>query len=124
VSATGGDLGGPISYMVLEPGTPVLSSDGVRIGAVDHVLADDSVDVFDGIVVARGAGRGHVFADADDVESVYERGVVLKVDAAQAEALPQPSENPAVVHDDPADPHHSGLEDKLRRAWDKISGRY
>ena len=124
MSATGGDLGSPISYMVLEPGTPVLSSDGVRVGVVVHVLSDDSVDVFDGIVVSRGAGRGHVFADADDVESVFERGVVLRVDAEQAEALPQPSENPAVMREDPADPRHSGLEDKLRRAWDKLSGRY
>jgi uncharacterized protein YrrD len=124
MSATGGDLGRPISYMVLPAGTPVLSCDGVRIGEVDHVLSDDSVDVFDGIVVSRGPGRGHVFADADQVESVYERGVVLSVDTAECETLPQPSANPAVVRDDPADTGHSSLEDKLRRAWDRISGNY
>jgi uncharacterized protein YrrD len=124
MSATGGELGSPISYMVLEPGTPVLSSDGARIGEVDHVLADDSVDVFDGIVVSRGPGRGHAFADADQVDAVYERGVVLNVTAAQCEALPQPSANPAVVRDDPADAGRSTLEDKLRRAWDRISGNY
>ena len=115
------DLGQPISYMVLRPRTEVFSSDHQSIGRVAHVLADDSKDVFDGIVIARGGvARRHVFADADDVDRIYERGVVLRLDARACERLPEPSANPPVLGDDPAD----RLSGKLRRAWDRLSGNY
>jgi hypothetical protein len=115
------DLGNPISYEVLEQHTPVFSSDGEQIGTVEHVLAVEAEDVFDGIVVTREGGGGHVFADADDVGSIYERGVILKLTAEACMNLPQPSENPAVMFDDPADASKHG---KLRRAWDLLSGNY
>lgn len=117
------DLGAPISYEVLEPGTPIFSSDGEQIGKVTHVLADEGEDVFDGIVIGEHPGRhGHRFADADDIDRIYERGVVLKLDHVAAEGLHEPTANPAVIRDDPADAgrHH----DRLRRAWDLISGNY
>jgi hypothetical protein len=115
------DLGAPISYLVLERGTDVFSSDDQPIGRVEHVLADDREDVFDGIVITRsGIGRGHVFADADDVGQIYERGVVLKLDKPASEQLREPSANPAVVGEDPGDP----ITGKLRRAWDRLSGNY
>ncbi|HKO26064.1 MAG TPA: PRC-barrel domain-containing protein [Solirubrobacteraceae bacterium] len=116
------DLGAPIAYAVLEPGTPVYSSDGEQIGKVVHVLAAEDKDVFDGIVIGEHAfGRDHRFADADDIGPIYERGVVLKLDRAACEQLHKPSANPAVVRDDPAG---SNVHDKLRRAWDRISGNY
>jgi hypothetical protein len=115
------DLGAPISYLVLERGTDVFSSDDQAIGRVEHVLADDREDVFDGIVITRsGIGRGHVFADADEIGQIYERGVVLKLDKRAAEQLPEPSANPAVVGEDPGD----RVTGKLRRAWDRLSGNY
>jgi uncharacterized protein YrrD len=115
------DLGSPISYLVLERGTDVLSSDHHSIGRVEHVLADEREDVFDGIVVTRGGiGRGHVFADADQIGEIYERGVVLKLDERACEQLPEPSANPAVVGEDPGD----RITGKLRRAWDRLSGNY
>lgn len=122
------ELGAPISYQVVVHGTPVLSSDGHQIGQVALVLADQAEDVFDGIVIATRAGPGgHRFADADDVDRIYERGVVLKLDRHAADSLPEPSANPAVMADDPADPEHGEageLRDKLRRAWDYLSGNY
>jgi uncharacterized protein YrrD len=115
------NLGAPISYMVLRPRTEVFSSDHRSIGRVAHVLADEREDVFDGIVIARGGvGRRHVFADADDVDRIFERGVVLRLDARACERLPEPSANPAVLGEDPAD----RLSGKLRRAWDRLSGNY
>ncbi|MGB9182901.1 MAG: hypothetical protein WCB67_02465 [Solirubrobacteraceae bacterium] len=119
------DLGSPISYQVLEAGTAVLSSDGAEVGRVAHVLAAEDEDVFDGIVIAEHPGpEGHRFADADDIEKIYERGVVLKLDRDSCARLPRPSENPAVMHDDPAAPAAGGQAGKLRRAWDLISGNY
>jgi hypothetical protein len=119
------ELGDPISYLTLEAGTPVLSRDGERVGEVEHVLADDSVDVFDGIVVdVRSGPGGWRFADADQVDSIYERGVVLSLSATEAAQLPEPSENAATMAADPSDTEPSHIGDKLRRAWDYISGRY
>jgi sporulation protein YlmC with PRC-barrel domain len=119
------DLGAPISYLVLESGTPVLSSDGQEVGRVEHVLADEEADVFDGLVVDMESGAGGLrFADAPQVAEIHERGVVLGLDAEQARALPEPSANPAVMDADPEDAEPEGLSGKLRRAWDLISGNY
>ncbi len=118
------DLGEPSSYLALEGGEPVYTCDGKRIGVVEHVLAAPDADIFDGIVLDRSVlPGGHRFVDADQVEEVFERGVLLKIEAAAAEALPEPSENPGVLKVDPADAEESPLTEKLRRAWDLISGR-
>jgi uncharacterized protein YrrD len=118
------DAGDPISYEVLEAGTPVYSSDGVQIGSVTHVLAVSEEDVFDGIVIEEHPGPdGHRFVDADVVDTIHEHAVNLKLDAAESRDLPRPTENPAVMRDDPAD-STGGVQSKLRRAWDLISGNY
>jgi hypothetical protein len=117
------DPGAPVSYLTLEEGTAVLGADGGEVGEVAHVLADEESDIFDGIVISHGLGR-HTFADAEQVAEIHERGVVLTLTAAEAEALPEPSENPAVMQDDPSAPEGSPVADKLRRAWDLLSGNY
>jgi sporulation protein YlmC with PRC-barrel domain len=116
------DLGAPASYLTLSEGTPVLSSDGERIGVVEHVLADADADVFDGLVVDTGSGRR--FVDAPEVAEIHEQGVLLKIEAGAVGGLPEPSENPATMRADPGDVTPDDLGDKLRRAWDLISGKY
>jgi uncharacterized protein YrrD len=116
------DLGDPVSYLVVAEGTDVVSSDGHTIGTVEHVLADPDADVFDGVIV--DTGGGHRFADADQIQRLHERGVVLAVDARAAERLPEPSANPATMNTGPDDVLPTGLDDKLRRAWDYLSGNY
>jgi uncharacterized protein YrrD len=119
------DVGQPISYQVLEKGTPVYSADGEKIGAVGHVLAVEDEDVFDGIVISEHVGSaGHRFADADDIGQIGEHGVILKLDREQCRTLPEPSANPAVMRDDPAESRSEARRDKLRRAWDYVSGNY
>ncbi len=119
------DPGLPIAYEALEPGTPVYSSDGQHVGEVAHVLSAPEEDVFDGIVLNEREGPGgDRFADADDVESIHEHAVTLKLDTAACRDLPAPSANPAIMHDDPGDPGGSALSNKLRRAWDLVSGKY
>jgi hypothetical protein len=49
---------------------------------------------------------------------------VLTLDAAAVSALPEPSENPAVLGADPDDTAPDDLGDKLKRAWHWISGNY
>ena len=113
------DLGDPISYLLLADGTPVFTPDGREVGTVEHVLADDASDVFDGLVI--DSSGGHRFADAPQVEAIHERGVIL---AVAPEALPEPAENPASMGASPDDTAPDDLSDKLRRAWDYLSGRY
>jgi hypothetical protein len=119
------ELGDPTSYLELPEGVPVLTSDGEQIGTVAHVLADADADIFDGIVIDTRLGPGgHRFADAPQVDRLYERGVVLALDAAAAAALPEPAENPAVLGADPDDVTRDDLGDKLKRAWRWLSGNY
>jgi uncharacterized protein YrrD len=117
------DLGSPIAYEVLPAGTPVYSADGEAIGKVTHVLAAEDEDVFDGIVMGEHHfGGHHRFADADQIDRIYEHGVVLKLDRSACQQLPEPSANPAVMHDDPAESKADFRREKLMRAWDLISG--
>jgi len=118
------NLGAPSSYLTLEKGLPLYSSDGQPLGKVEHVLADPDVDVFDGIVLDTSVlPGGHRFADATQVAEIYERGVVLTLEAAAAQSLPEPSANPGEIDVGPDDVVPDKLHDKLRRAWDRISGK-
>jgi hypothetical protein len=116
------DYGAPGSYLTLEEGTPVFSSDGARFGVVAHVLAVPDEDIFDGIVVETDAG--HRFADAPQVDEIYEHGVALTLTMDEAARLPEPSENPAAMSVDPDDTVGRSINEKLRRAWDVLSGNY
>ena len=114
------DYGQPGSYLTLTDGTPVYASDGAELGEVTHVLAAPEEDIFDGVVVK--TDHGTRFADATLIDEIYERGVVLKV--ADASGLPAPSENPAAMSVDADNTAPDDLGDKLRRAWNLISGNY
>jgi hypothetical protein len=115
------DLGAPTSYLAVADGVPVFCSDGREFGRLEHVLADEESDIFDGLVV--DADR-HRFVDAPQVQGFFENGVELTLSYEQAEQLPEPSENPAAMGADPDDVAGSELTRKLRSAWDRISGRY
>jgi hypothetical protein len=107
------DHGAPIAYLALEEGTPVFSSDGGRIGTVEHVLAETNVDIFEGVVIdARDGPGGFRFADATQIGALYERGMILSLDRDAAAALPEPEADAP-----------DGAGDKLRRAWDYLSGK-
>ena len=81
------DEGLPIAYEVLEPGVPVYASGGQRVGTVAHVIAAPEEDIFHGIVLQ--TEHGGRFVPADQVASLHERGVDLRIDRAAAAALPE-----------------------------------
>ena len=97
------DLGAPVAYLVLKDGTPVYDRSGARAGSVEHVLADDQSDVFHGLILS--SGNGHRFAPADQIDGLFEHGVIIAVPAAD---LPEPSEDPEA---------DEGLRSSLKRAW-------
>jgi hypothetical protein len=49
---------------------------------------------------------------------------VLAMTASAADELPEPSDNPATLEASPDDTAPDDLKDKLRRAWDYLSGNY
>lgn len=84
------DLGAPVAYLVLKKGVPVFSRDGERLGRVTRVLSAPEANMFDGIIFDTKAGPGgHRFVDAPEVESIHERGVVLKLAADEVGGLPK-----------------------------------
>src|SRR5207247_9820059 len=78
----------PVDDPGLGQGLPVYGSDGEQVGTVDHVVSAPSEDVVHGIVMSAGGGRR--FVAADQVASLHEHGVDLRIDAAAAAALPEP----------------------------------
>jgi hypothetical protein len=82
------DEGAAIAYQVLERGVPIYASGGEQVGTVDHVVAAVNQDIFHGIVMRDGHARR--FVPADEVASLHEFGVDLRIDATAAAALAEP----------------------------------
>ena len=89
------DEGHPIAYEVLDEGVPVYTSDGEQVGTVEHVISAPAEDIFHGIVLRAEGGRR--FVAADQVASLHEHGVDLRIDAAAAAALPEPEGGAAAL---------------------------
>jgi hypothetical protein len=117
------DLGAPVSYLVVPKDVAVYSSDGQKLGRVVRVLSAPNLDMFDGIVFDTTTGPGgHRFVDAPEVGEIFERGVVLKIDAGEAASLPKPGESPGAIDVDPGE--FSAREPGfLQRAWNFLSGK-
>ena len=116
------DLGPPIAYVALAEGTPVYDRRGERVGVVEHVLADEQHDIFEGLIVHTLPLPGrHVFADAEQIAELHERGALLAVDG---DALPEPpDERDRAREGGEGEGVESPLQARLRRAWDWLSGR-
>jgi uncharacterized protein YrrD len=115
------ELGPRVAYLVLEEGTPVYDRRGERIGVVEHVQADEAMDVFEGLIIHTLPLPGrHLFADVDQIAELHERGVLLSVDR---EALHEPTDESAAKSGHLGDTLESALQARLRRAWDWLSAR-
>jgi sporulation protein YlmC with PRC-barrel domain len=120
------DADTPISYMVLEGGTAVYTSDGAQLGEVKRVLADFDNDIFDGLIIH--IDDGDRFVDAPTVGELYEHRVELKLTSDEATQLPDPTANPAVMEPTPddiaGDTPGDTLSFRLQQVWNRISGKY
>jgi hypothetical protein len=118
------NLGEPISYLTISKGVPVYSSDGEKLGRVVRVLSAPNIDMFDGVVFDTTAGPGgHRFVDAPEVGEIFEKGIVLKIDAAEAAKLSPPGANPGSISVNPADLAGGRGRSGLGRFWDRLSGK-
>ena len=64
------------------------AADGSSVATVDHVVAAAEEDIFHGLVIRTEEGAR--FVAADEVASLHERGVDLRIDAASVARLPHP----------------------------------
>jgi hypothetical protein len=88
-----------------------------------RVMSAPEADLFDGVVFDTTVGPGgHRFVDAPEVAQIFERGVVLKIDAAEAAQLQAPAANPGSLKVNPADLGGRG-RGALGRMWDRLSGK-
>jgi hypothetical protein len=109
------DDGHAISYKVLERDTPVVSSDGVVLGAVHEVLENKREHIFDGLVITTPAGPRWV--DAPEIARIAERRVTLTLTADEARELPR--EDAAGAPEFQADVRGGRLSRYLGGGWKK-----
>lgn len=77
----------PVSWMTLEKGAVVRSSDGAEVGSVHEVIADHQKDIFSGVTIDAGILSSNRFAPAEIIEEISTEGVKLSVTAAEAREL-------------------------------------
>jgi hypothetical protein len=110
-------LGPPVAYLALKDGTPVYDRNGARVGVVEHVM--DEGGIFEGIIVHTYPLPGrHLSADANQVDEIHQRGVVLSVERTD---LHDPRIESARRHW--GEPQKT-LERWLRRALDWITAHF
>jgi hypothetical protein len=114
------DLGPEIAYLAIAEGTPVYDRDGRQAGVVEHVLAEDAHDIFEGLLIHTLPLPGrHVYADVDQIAELRERGVLLSVGSDDLHDPDAPAQGPAGEDAELESP----VQARLRRAWDWLSGR-
>ena len=104
----------PSSYLALKDGTEVRTADGSVIGTVEHVLQDDELDFFDGLVVRTSAGRR--FVDAKQITTITTGSVATTLTNDDAKDLPRP-DGSAVYDADPQQFQSGGLSQWFGRMF-------
>jgi hypothetical protein len=108
-------LGEPIAYLGVEDGTPVYDHDGKRVGVVEHLMAHSGI--FEGLIIHTSPLPGrHLYADAEQIAEIRERGVLLSVRRDELHDPRRESRRRRRVA------HEGTLEARLRRAVDWLTG--
>jgi hypothetical protein len=88
------EVSDPVSWLQIEQGWNVVSSDGLLVGTVAQVEGDKQHDIFDGLAVESehaGQLRGHAgqlrYLPAEQVGLIYPGQVTLKISAGDAGTL-------------------------------------
>jgi hypothetical protein len=79
----------PVSWLVIERGWTVVSSDHEQVGRVEEVVGDENADIFDGLTIATNLLGKPRYVPAEQVASIVEGEVQLALSAGEAERLPE-----------------------------------
>ena len=96
----------PIAYTAVEKGAVVTTAEGERLGTVEHVLQDASLDLFDGLAV--NTEHGLRFVDARSITSITTDGIATSIETSAVSQLPEP-DGTAVLDADPEQYQGEGL---------------
>jgi len=84
----------PVSWLQIEQGWSVVSSDGTPVGTVAQVAGDKNDDIFDGIAVATGMSKQLGYVPGEQVGAIFPGEVRLRLSAAEAQTLAPYRESP------------------------------
>jgi uncharacterized protein YrrD len=87
----------PVSWFLIEPGWKVLDAAGDDVGRIEDVVGDSNADIFNGLAIAKGLFSGKRYVPAEQVASITEGEVALRLRADEIDQLgdydePPPSE--------------------------------
>jgi hypothetical protein len=90
-------MGDPVSWLVIEPGWQVVSADGKTLGDVHEIVGDTGEDIFNGLAVTAGLLRHTKYVPSEQVGTIENGRVHLRIDADAFKRLgahtePPPSE--------------------------------
>lgn len=77
----------PVSWLQIQQGWNVLTSDGTSIGTVAQIEGDKQDDIFDGLAVESGDPVQVRYVPGEQVGMIYPGEVTLKIAAAEAATL-------------------------------------
>jgi hypothetical protein len=69
----------PVSWLLVEPGWKVQTSDGKDVGTVHEVLGDEGADIFDGLAVTPGLLKRPRYVPAESVGEISEGHIALTI---------------------------------------------
>ena len=86
--------GDPVSWFVIEPGWKVVDAQGQEVGSVDEVAGDSSDDIFNGLSVSMSLLGKPRYVPSEQVGTITEGRVQLKLTKDQVEHLGEFDEPP------------------------------
>jgi hypothetical protein len=101
----------PVSWLLIEPGWRVETSDGSEAGRVEEVTGDSSTDIFDGLAIAFSALGEQRYVPAEQVAAITPGTVRLRLgpeEARQLAPFQEPAEQIAV------EPEQASRLDRLK----------
>jgi hypothetical protein len=83
----------PVSWLQIEQGWNVVSSDGVVLGTIAQVEGDKQSDIFDGLAVQSGRRGPILYVPGEQVGAIYPGQVTLEIASTDAGTL-KPFQSP------------------------------
>jgi sporulation protein YlmC with PRC-barrel domain len=77
----------PLSWLQIEQGWSVITSDGVVVGTVAQVEGDKQSDIFDGLAVESKQPTRIRYVPGEQIAAIYPGEVTLKIASADTGAL-------------------------------------
>jgi hypothetical protein len=78
----------PVAWNYIEPGTPVMGREGVKVGSVEGMLGTEAESIFHGIALHPATGGPTRVIPADVVTSLTPSGVEVQLSVEEVERLP------------------------------------